>query len=493
MIDYAPKKRSSHRIQRRTYSAAAISTLLSNWTTVPITAIQLIRQNLRVLRARSRDQCANNDYAKRFLGMTKTHVIGPDGFRFQARTKRADGTQDKPENDALELAWQRWGERQNCDAAQRQSITDLMQLWITTIAMDGELILRHRYGSRYGDYQYSIQTIDPERLDVSYNEDLRNGNIIRTGIEFDSDDRPVAYYFKSSTTDYYASDQNYVRIDASEIIHAFLIERIGQPRGLPWLATPLERMNMLSGYEDAALTNARVGATTSGIITSPDGQGFIPDAKTAFDEPIMDAEPGTWRQMPAGTELQAFDPAYPNGEFGTFVKASLRGIAAGLGVSYFKLANDLEGVNYSSGKLGEFEDREVWKALQNWFVKAIITPIYRDWLSLQLRMETIQINGRPLRQDLFEKYIDVRWQGRRWQGLEPLKEASSDKLKIDNYLTSTQRVLIDAGYDPEEIIEDQKRWREMLTEAGLPIPGDVPEEMNDDNGTDEAAVSNSND
>lgn len=62
--------------------------------------------------------------------------------------------------------------------------------------------------------------------------------------------------------------------------------------------------------------------------------------------PIMDASPGTFAQLAAGQDFKEFDPQYPNGEFDSFHKAVLKGIASGLGVSYTALSNDLEATSY---------------------------------------------------------------------------------------------------------------------------------------------------
>ncbi|MEX0300958.1 MAG: phage portal protein, partial [Leisingera sp.] len=48
----------------RMFQAAETDRLTSGWTNTPMPADQIIRRNWRVLVARSREQSANNDYAK---------------------------------------------------------------------------------------------------------------------------------------------------------------------------------------------------------------------------------------------------------------------------------------------------------------------------------------------------------------------------------------------------------------------------------------------
>ena len=47
--------------RRRNFDSAAVSRLTSTWSTMPQAPDQVIRNNLRSLRARSREQFRNND------------------------------------------------------------------------------------------------------------------------------------------------------------------------------------------------------------------------------------------------------------------------------------------------------------------------------------------------------------------------------------------------------------------------------------------------
>lgn len=464
----------------REYGGAKIGDTVASWTQASKTADQVIFQNLRILRARSRDQYESNDYARRFVEMVKTHVVGPDGFILQASIVGLDGEQDVLANAAIETAWKQWHRARTCDAAQQLHFTDISRLIMGSLVTDGEVIMQRRMGPKYGVNQYAIKFIDPELLDVTYNDDLKNGNKIRFGIEYDDDDRPVNYYFKKSARMVYlATDtaNSYTKVSAEQITHLFITERVGQRRGVPWLATPLLRMQMLDGYAEAALMAARIGASKAVFYTSdPEADPDLSGIATLEEQGqlVEEIEPGSANILPPGVHVDSYDPTYPHSDFDTFVKTQLRSIAAGLGVSYHKLANDLEGVNYSSGRLGELEDREIWKRLQTWLIEGFLRPLYEDWLQLQLKLGTITV---PTRNNGFkplsgspEKYMKVSFQGRRWAWTDPLKEAKGNQVNLENFLTSPQRVLRDSGYDPEEIINEWAKWRDMLASNGFAVP-----------------------
>src|SRR3989337_457635 len=92
------------------------------------------------------------------------------------------------------------------------------------------------------------------------------------------------------------------RIHAEDIIHGFVVERPGQSRGVPWMHTAMTRLNMIAGYEEAELVGARLGASKMGFFTSPDGDGFMGDDVDDKGSIITDAEPGTFNQLPRGTD-----------------------------------------------------------------------------------------------------------------------------------------------------------------------------------------------
>lgn len=464
--------RSSGRVRHsglklRNYDAAATNNLTYSWTTVPMTADETLRRNQRSLRARSRQQVANNDYAKKFIGLVKTHIAGPDGVVLQARSQDPNGQPDKQANDAIESAWRLWGRRNNCDVQGLLSFAEQQRLMVATTAQDGEFLVRRYVGQSFGRFGYQLQHLDPELLDISYNEDLRNGNFIRMAIEFDSLGRRIAYHLIDNVGgEWYYQGRRYTRVPASEIFHCFLPELVGQKRGIPWMSTSLLRMNMLSGYEDAAMVNARVGASKMGFFYSPEGSiGGEEDKNTG--ELITEVEPGTFERLPENTRFEAFDPAYPNGEFGVFVDSSLRGIAAGLGVAHHTLSNNLSGVNYSSGRLGEIEMREVWKGLQGWFIDHLMRPLFEDWLWVQLATGSIRVNGNPLPANKYEKFVSVSFQGRRWQGVDPDKQGKADERNINNRLRSPQSIIREMGNEPEEVLDDFQRWDQMLSDRGL--------------------------
>jgi lambda family phage portal protein len=431
--------------RRRNYQGAAVSRLTADWITQNYTADQELRYTLSTLRARSRELSRNNDYARKFLAMCKTHIVGPNGITLQARTRRDNGEIDQQDNERIETAWKQWGTRGVCTMDGRLSWPDAQRMMIECIGRDGELLVRLVRGrSADNDFGLAIQLIEADHLDEAHNEVLENGNQVCMGVEVNTWGRPVAYHVLTQHPGSREAGGNREteRIPAEDILHPFVCNRPSQNRGEPWMVSAMYRMQMLKGYEEAELVAARTASAKMGFFTSPDGDAFAGDDETSGGELITDAEPGTFHQLPDGMSFTAFDPNHPTTAFAEFERAVLRGISSGLGVSYNHLANDLSEVNFSSIRQGALEERDQWRTLQNWFISSICWPIYQEWLNMALGTSVLPIPPRR-----FDKAMQVHWQPRGWQWVDPAKEVKVNVDAITEGLTSRSDVMSEKGRD----------------------------------------------
>jgi lambda family phage portal protein len=397
--------------------------------------------------------------------MVQTNVVGSRGMTMQAQIRDADGTLDRLANDSIESQWKSWSSASNCDITKTRTWTMIQQLAMHSVMQDGEavtLIHRNRDGM-------TLELVDPELLPIQHNRILNNGNHIRMSIEFNSNRQPVAYHILDNAQNdmsYGYSGRRYIRISADDVVHTFIPEFVGQSRGRPALSTALMRMNMLQGYEDASLTNARIGASKMGFFESETGDGYVGD--DANDGTIvMDAEPGVFEQLPMGVKFQSYDPSYPTGEFGDFVKANLRGIASGLGVDYSSFSNDLEGVSFSSGRIGMLEMRETWKTMQEWFAEAFCQRIFQAWLQHMLTLGKLTVVGKELPMHKIDKFKRVNFQGRRWDWVDPKKDMEANRTAIELGLKSRSEIIRDIGRDPDEVWREIQKETELLIQMGI--------------------------
>lgn len=461
-----------NRVASRMFTGASVDRFGTAWGTQPLTADDVINKNQRTLVARTREQAANNDYAKKYLRLCRNNIVGPKGVLLQAKSQDNTGKLDTQANEAIELAFDSWGHKANCDVTGKLSWRGIQAACINSAAKDGEFMVRMVFGADAGPWGFSLQMLDPQRCPVDMVEDrLPNGGFIRQGIEFNRFGRAMAFYF--STVD--ESDENYrwagrdfVRIPAAEILHGFLDDMVGQKRGLPWMATSLFRMRHLGGMEEAALINARAGANKMGFIEWDEGTG---DAWDEDDDLIIDSEPGEFQVLPSGARVKDWSPQYPNGEFAVFTKQMLRGMASGMGVPYNDLASDLEGVNFSSIRQGTLDSRENWKELQEWLIENLHQPVFEAWLPRALLAGRINVKGRSLKPERIDRYSAVEWQPRRWAWIDPSADVAAAEKSKNNMLQSPGRIIREGGSDPDtvwkETASDVKRMIDAYISQGI--------------------------
>lgn len=465
----APVQRSTVVAMRRGFDGARVDHLTAGWSTVPLSTDADLLVNLDKLRARSRDLCNNNDHGIRFIDLCDTNIIGPAGMRYMAQA--SDGQSlDAAANYMLESAFLAWAKRGTCDVTGKLSFVDLQSVVINSVARDGEALVRRVRGRAAGNkYGYALQVLDVNRLHTRRNEELRGGNRIVMGVELTSAGRPVAYHLATtSSADHtyaVAGGGRYERVPASDIFHIFRPLWPEQTRGIPWMHSAMLRLNMLGEFETAALVSARRGAEVLGLIEEPDADpSVLADAAGGAPgvDPSMMSVPGSYDVLPPGAKIHQLDTKYPDNLYGQFVKDGLRGVSAGLGVSYNAFANDLEGVSFSTGRIGLQAERDRWVKLQGWFISAWLEELLADWLQMSLLHSAITYpTGAALPLAKLDKFAAHRWQGRRWQWVDPLKDVQAQVMAVAAGLRSRRDIVAEMGGDLDDV------WEQLAAEQAL--------------------------
>jgi lambda family phage portal protein len=470
-----PAKRTKQARRVRAYTAAQGGRLLGSWIGTGNSADTEIYSALEILRQRGRDLAQNNGYARRFLSMCKTNIVGHTGVRLQNKAYLPDGQNlDKKANGVIEARFKRFCRMENCCVSGDLSMIDLEKMIVETVMRDGEILIRKVKSFPHNAFRYALQPIEADQLDHTMNCTMANGNRVVMGVEKDVWGRRVAYHILSAhpgevlTADYHRRERD--RIRAGEILHLFVPERVNQTRGVSWLAPSAARAKMLDAYEEAEVIAARVSASKMGIFTRPEGSedDDLTDEEleesTDSEDMNIEVEPGTFDTAPDGYDLKMFDPTHPNTAFGEFMKGGLRGVASGWDCSYVMLANNLEGVNLSSIRHGEMAERDKWKILQTWLVEHFCTPVQEDWLLWEMLT-----GGNGLDPADFHRLNAPCWRPRGWQFVDIDKESKAVTRDVGNHTRSIWDVAAQRGDDLEEVFEGNARAIELAKEYGLEL------------------------
>lgn len=454
--------------------------------------------SLDVLRARGRQIAQNNEHGRRFLSLVATNVVGACGPTLQVRAYNdlpgKDGRRelDKVANDAIETHWKRWG--RNADITGRMDFAHFCRVAAKAVARDGETLVRVVRDKRL-PYGFALQMLEADRLDLQLNQVLSNGNVIRQGVEIDSTGRAIAYWLRSTHPgDRYTSARSELdRVPAGQILHVFLTERAEQVRGYTWFHAIILRGMQLHEFVNAAVVAARVGASKIAALQQradnpppPNVMDSMADGQASASGPLhFNVEAGEMFELPPGYELAEWNPEYPHANFESFLKAAMRGLATGVDVATHNLSGDMTDVNFSSARIAELSEREIWMTLQGWFIRALTQPVFEEWLATaMLRGDITFENGKSLPAEKLGKFRDAAgFQGRRWKWVDPQKEITAAKEAVDLRITSRTRIAAEQGMDIEDVFDELQQEEQMLEERKLtakpapvaPKPAPAPE------------------
>jgi lambda family phage portal protein len=530
----SPSTSAAIRLSKRDYKqVVGIGGINSDWALSSLSEDADVWQNIFALRARSRDLFRTDVYFKKYKEELWANVFGSEGITCRMRVKEQEdrivydsaeknfrqgcanreeriakylerkfanngfyrqsatikvGDLDLYANKLIEDAWARWKRREFCTVTGALSYNEVCQLRLLSCARDGDYFLRHVRSPAINEYGYSLQLINSEWCDFTLNTKTTDGNEVRMGIERDKWGKRVAYYFiRRSPMDWQfgtpglaasGAVKTYDRIPAEDVIHYARYEDGDSTRPAPWSASVIQKSRHLDKYEEAEVVAARVSACKLGFFTSnqvPEGGEIMGDRPDPTQEATMDAEPGSFTGLKWGIDFKEWNPEHPNGNFDLFRKGMLRAWCAGMpGANYNIIANDLEGVNYSSGRLGMLDERELWKLIQKFDIEIAERPIFEEWLYMSLLTGAI-----PLPLAKFDKFNKPVFRGRRWAWVDPQKEVQANALQVVNNFTSRTRVIEDSDVDAdfEQIVFELAEEKMLLEELGLdvvPVVGKVP-------------------
>ena len=151
------------------------------------------------------------------------------------------------------------------------------------------------------------------------------------------------------------------------------------------------------------------------------------------------------------------------------MNALQRNIANGLDVAYPTFANDLRDVNFSSIRAGLLDERDSWKDQQEQIVDDILTEEFRRFLAVQLLRP-----GCPYTPGAYRRFCNVEWLPRKWQWVDPVKDAQSNLMQLAMGATTPQDIAADLGNNFNDNVQKiaeaaggVKPIREMIYNAGI--------------------------
>lgn len=460
-----------------------------------------VNERRQFLRKKLAEKGANETLLREvFPDIKLLHRVGN-----RAAVKVLKGQDDVFANMLVERAVKKFSSKKQFTVSRELTRKEGERLWLRSTYRDGANLVRKVKGFD-NDFKFALQFIDIDWLDINYNVVLPNDHEVRMGKEYNEWKECVAYHIlvKSpgdwmwgavglgssySTNGRNAGRFSRMRIDASEIIHGYIRERIDQSREIPWPVSGITKMQMLGKFEEAELVASLLSARKTGtwysdIDADPETltAHFTEVDKGDFEEAT---EPGQDTIAPPFWKYQVNDPTHPNTNLEQFKRVMLQGIAAGLpGASYHRISQDPSGLSFSNLRGIELQSREAWMMIQSFMRDNFHDEFFPDFLESALMSGEISL---PISK--FDKFNQPTWTFRRWKGIDPIKEAEANKANLLLGNTTRTKIAAESGGDFEENLVRLILEEDMIAVGGLdalllknmnPVPNGSPSASDED-------------
>lgn len=474
-IAYVAPKMAAERLLARTtlamgggYSGAGINKAqLSRWLTAPGSPTTDIIPDLKSLRARSGDQMRNSAIAVGAISQTVNGVVGT-GLSFSAQVDHRYLGMSEEEGEAWnedhDRRFSAWCNSQDCSLERNLNFYALQELSFRSELERGDVFwLTPMVERPHGGMQLAMQLIEADRVcNTSYKHNTED---LVEGIELHPVTRePVAVHVaRLHPADAPLKPQTWTRVPMRgektgrrNVLHSYQPLRVGQVRGVPWIAPILEPLKQLGRWTEAEL-NAAVTSSIFSVFLKMDPEAF----QDIFDEDAQgeivqqagkwsgEMESGKAINLLPGEEPISVSPTRPNPAFDPFWMAMVRQIGMALEIPVEVLILHFQS-SYTAARGAMLMAAKFWRRRRDRLVTNICEPVHELWLAEEVAAGRISAPG-----FFNDPIVRAAWCAGVWTGdgpgsLDPQKEVAAAQARVDMEISTI---------DAESVAHDGIPWK----------------------------------
>ena len=452
------------------YAAGRGSPQTQGWRRPNTSADAIIRPNLQLLRDGARQLVRDHPHATRLAQIARLFV----GDR---TVRPVAATNDDAERRAAAEVWDRFVE--TCDPDGQMDFYAQQSLLAETVAVAGEALAVWSFRTNTG---WQRRIFEPDHLDTGKNEVGRNGQRIVLGVEYDSQDRRVAFWiFPHHPGDMYhmgAARFESQRVPARYVDHVYDVRRPGQTRGVTWFAPAMLKLRDVGQLSASELIRRKLESCISMVVTSGSEETSVPVPLTENNgqptdggHQLVDGSGNPYEQLVPGMILHTTQPG-SQVEFMTptaspglneHVSAELRAVAASWGVPAHELDMDPSKANFSSLRMGNLSFTRWMRRFQEEMMVGLSGR--PAWTRV---MQAAEVAGEV------DRAPRATWRFTVLPPVDELKHNQADRIAVEMGWKSPQQVIVENGGDPDQVLRERAEW----AANGGPLPagslGDLP-------------------
>ena len=466
------------------YGANLTKKSLAGWLFAGGSHREDIEDNISVLRQRSRDLYMGIPIANGAVKTMRTNVVGR-GLHLKPAVDREilgiTAAQAQKLEKQIEREWKLWAESPDCDIERIDNFFELQQLAFLNWLMSGDCLAVLPVKPRINQpYDLRVQLVEADRLSSPDYCDSWDNKIVG-GVEVDKDGEVIAYHISDQhPLSGEVTDYKWHRVEAygaktgrRNVLHIMCRERIGQRRGVPFLAPVIESLKQLGRYADAELVAAVVSGMFTVFIEKGDASSdeaigsMIPEEEQidAADESSLELGPGAVMDLNPGEKVHDSNPGRPNSNFSMFVEAICQQIGASLEIPYELLVKRFN-ASYTASKGALEEAWKMFRMYRAWLAADFCQPIYEEWLAEAAAKKRIDAPGFFTDPLIRKAYCKAEWNGPAKGMLDPVKEVTAAEKRVANgFSTRSSETMEMTGGDFYTNADQLKNEEKKLSEV----------------------------
>jgi lambda family phage portal protein len=469
-----------------TYAAADRGRRNKDWRASPASADLSIIPDAELLNSRARQMVRDSWIAKAAIRSASRNVVGKGIIPVPAAKDLRGNLLTELNATAQKLFWEWASNRLFCDVEKRQTFWQKQSLTIEERFTVGEHFIVWSYEPNSYTVGLRLQSFEPEQLDLTVQS--YGDNEVRGGVEVDVNGAAVAYHFYTRNPSDYLSRYAYrsIRIPRERVLHYFKQERVLQTRGVTPLAPVLQRIRDFHRRDDAEMWVAIMEACIGMVIirnqpTSSSGfPTFAPASgdtgQTTSGMRTMDFVPGMVPELQPGEDVKPFTPTRPGGTYEPFSRMTLRGVGAGIGMSYEQVTRDFSQGTYSSQRQGMLEDNKEWGVEQDMLIDGVIAPIFElFWRFSALEGRYDGISGFDMGEFLDNptRFTDAEYVPPPQTWIDPEKEINAFVEGVKNRIITREEIVTARGGRFQQTLQKIAAEKQLAESLGLSLPEEM--------------------
>lgn len=409
----------------------------------------------------------NHDICVGIFDKLEERVVGARGIQIEPQPLTRDGKVHEAFAAQLSALWEKWAESPEVTGS--FSLAEAQRLILRSAVRDGEVFVQLVRGPVKGvvyttPVQFTFEMLEADFVPMNLNG-AGEGFTTQQGINLNAWGRPVGYNVYLHHPQSGMGAMGTKLIPAANMLHLAQRKRLHQVRGMSIVASVLQRLTDIKGYEDSERVTAQIAASLGFWIKRGDASTYDDtdgETEAGTDYRAFDMAPGMiYDGLKAGEELQMMESSRPNTNMLGFRTGQLRAVASGVRAGYSSVARDYNGT-YSAQRQELVESFEGYGVLQEWFISRVARPQYRGWLDM------LTLSGIVIPPDVDPATLyDAVYMAPVMPWIDPVKESEAWKTQIRGGAATEAGWVRARGQSPRQVKAQRLREVEFNQQHGL--------------------------